>query len=76
MNNSWATNYLPRELEEQISVFFKNYNNKRLHESLNNFMSADVYFGRGQAILEKKGKDQKTHHPKPTLTASAESRIT
>jgi len=26
--------YLPRELEEQISAFVENYNNKRLHESL------------------------------------------
>ena len=46
--------YLPRELEEQISVFVENYNNKRLHESLNNLTPADVYFGRGQAILEER----------------------
>ena len=46
--------YLPRELEEQISVFIENYNNKRLHESLNNLTPADVYFGRGQAILEER----------------------
>ena len=26
--------YLPRELEEQISVFVENYNNKRLHEKI------------------------------------------
>ena len=46
--------YLPRELEEQISAFVENYNNKRLHESLNNLSPADVYFGRGQAILEER----------------------
>jgi putative transposase len=46
--------YLPRELEEQISVFVENYNNKRLQESLNNLTPADVYFGRGQAILEER----------------------
>ena len=46
--------YLPRELEEQISAFIENYNNKRLHESLNNLTPADVYFGRGQAILEER----------------------
>ena len=46
--------YLPRELEEQISVFVENYNNKRLHESLNNLTPADVYFGRGRAILEER----------------------
>ena len=51
--------YLPRELEEQISVFVENYNNKRLHESLNNLTPADVYFGRGQAILEEREKIKK-----------------
>ena len=51
--------YLPRELEEQISAFVENYNNKRLHESLNNLTPADVYFGRGQAILEEREKIKK-----------------
>lgn len=51
--------YLPRELEEQISAFIENYNNKRLHESLNNLTPADVYFGRGQAILEEREKIKK-----------------
>ena len=51
--------YLPRELEEQISVFVENYNNKRLHESLNNLTPADVYFGRGQAILEERERIKK-----------------
>ena len=60
MNNSRATNYyLPRELEEQISVFVENYNNKRLHESLNNLTPADVYYGRGQAILEERERIKK-----------------
>ena len=51
--------YLPRELEEQISVFVENYNNKRLHESLNNLTPADVYYGRGQAILEERERIKK-----------------
>ena len=51
--------YLPRELEEQISAFVENYNNKRLHESLNNLTPADVYFGRGQAILEERKRIKK-----------------
>lgn len=51
--------YLPRELEERISAFVENYNNKRLHESLNNLSPADVYFGRGQAILEEREKIKK-----------------
>jgi len=51
--------HLPRELEEQISAFVENYNNKRLHESLNNLTPADVYFGRGQAILEERERIKK-----------------
>jgi RNA-directed DNA polymerase len=51
--------YLPRELEEQISVFVENYNNKRLHESLNNLTPADVYFGRAQDILEERERIKK-----------------
>ena len=51
--------YLPGELEEQISVFVENYNNKRLHESLNNLTPADVYFGRGQSILEERERIKK-----------------
>jgi transposase InsO family protein len=51
--------YLPRELEEQISAFVENYNDTRLHESLNNLMPADVYFGRGQAILEERERIKK-----------------
>ena len=51
--------YLPRELEEQISAFVENYNNKRLHESLNNLTPADVYYGRGEAILEERERIKK-----------------
>ena len=51
--------YLPRELEEQISAFVESYNNKRLHESLNNLTPADVYFGRAQAILEERERIKK-----------------
>jgi putative transposase len=51
--------YLPRELEEQISAFVENYNNKRLHESLNNLTPVDVYCGRGEAILEEREKIKK-----------------
>jgi hypothetical protein len=32
------------------------YNNCRYHESLDNLTPADVYFGRGQAILERREK--------------------
>jgi putative transposase len=46
--------YFPRELEEQITAVVENYNSRRLHESLSNLIPADVYYGRGQDILEKR----------------------
>ena len=43
--------YLPGDLEAQIATFVEHYNHARAHESLNNLTPADVYFGRGEAIL-------------------------
>ena len=43
--------YLPGDLEAQVAAFIEHYNHQRYHESLNNLTPADVYFGRGQAIL-------------------------
>ena len=43
--------YLPGDLEAQIQAFVDQYNHRRCHESLRNLTPADVYFGRGQAIL-------------------------
>lgn len=51
--------YLPRELEVEIAAFVENYNHCRLHESLNNLTPADVYFGRGQQILEERERIKK-----------------
>ena len=48
--------YLPGELEERIRHFVDYYNYERYHESLNNLTPADVYYGRGQAILDKREK--------------------
>lgn len=43
--------YLPRDLEAQIAALVEHYNHARAHESLSNLTPADVYFGRGEAIL-------------------------
>src|SRR5512133_3582951 len=48
--------YLPGQLERSIEEFVRYYNNCRYHESLDNLTPADVYFGRGQAILERREK--------------------
>jgi predicted metal-dependent hydrolase len=41
-------------LEEQVGRFVEHYNHSRAHESLNNLTPADVYFGRGEAILAER----------------------
>jgi transposase InsO family protein len=46
--------YLPGELEAQIGAFVEHYNHHRVHESLENLTPADVYFGRGEAILRER----------------------
>ena len=43
--------FLQGDLERQIAAFVEHYNNCRYHESLDNLTPADVYFGRGRAIL-------------------------
>src|SRR5260221_366493 len=48
--------YLPGQLEQSIQEFVRYYNNCQYHESLDNLTPADVYFGRGQAILERREK--------------------
>jgi hypothetical protein len=48
--------YLPGDLEAQIGRFIDHYNNHRHHESLDNLTPADVYFGRGHAILLERAR--------------------
>jgi putative transposase len=46
--------FFPGDLEASIETFVDHYNHRRYHESINNLTPADVYFGRGQAILEQR----------------------
>jgi len=48
--------YLEGELEAAINAFVEHYNHRRYHESLGNLTPADVYFGRGPAILAEREK--------------------
>jgi transposase InsO family protein/transposase-like protein len=43
--------YFPCGLEQEIARFVEYYNNRRVHESLDNLTPADVYRGRGAEIL-------------------------
>ena len=46
--------YLPGDLRQKIEAFVEHYNHRRYHESLQNLTPADVYFGRGQALLKQR----------------------
>ena len=43
--------YLPGQLKAQVAAFVEDYNHRRCHESLGNLTPANVYCGRGAAIL-------------------------
>jgi putative transposase len=51
--------YLPGALEAQVGAFIEHYNHVRAHESLSNLTPADVYFGRGEAILAERERIKK-----------------
>jgi hypothetical protein len=40
----------------KVEAFVEHYNHRRAHESLGNLTPADVYFGRGQAILSERAR--------------------
>ena len=46
--------YLPGDLERAVADFVEHYNHRRYHESLDNLTPADVYFGRGPRILQRR----------------------
>ena len=48
--------YLPGELQEKLQQFVNYYNHERYHESLDNLTPADVFYGRGQTILDQREK--------------------
>ena len=48
--------FFPGDLEASIEAFVDHYNHHRYHESINNLTPADVYFGRGQVILEQRDR--------------------
>ena len=67
--------FLPGDLERQIGAFVTYYNNHRYHESLGNLTPADVYFGRDQAIINRRRRIKQDTMKKTTLGASAPSSI-
>jgi hypothetical protein len=46
--------YYPEQLNDAIEHFFHYCNHQRYQESLNNLTPADVYYGRGDAILKER----------------------
>jgi transposase InsO family protein len=48
--------YLPGELKIALKQFVSYYNHERYHESLRNLTPADVFYGRGQEILDQREK--------------------
>ena len=51
--------FLPGALEARIGAFVDHYNHRRYHESLANLTPADVYFGRGQTILQTRERTKR-----------------
>jgi len=48
--------YLPWELEREIHRFIEYYNNERYHESINNLIPKDVFYGKDREILTRRDR--------------------
>ena len=68
-------NLLPGELEAQIEAFVDHYNHQRYHESLNNVIPSDVYFGRDKAILQRRERIKRKTLLNPPLASQHAHRI-
>lgn len=51
--------YLPWELENEIQRFIDYYNNERYHESINNLIPRDVFYGKDREIITRRDKIKK-----------------
>ena len=51
--------YFPWELEQEIERFINYYNNERYHESINNLIPKDVFFGRDREIITRRERIKK-----------------
>jgi transposase InsO family protein len=51
--------FFPWELEREIEKFIEYYNNERYHESINNLIPRDVFYGRDREIITRRDKIKK-----------------
>lgn len=67
--------FLPGDLETQIEAFVEHYNHRRYHESLKNVTPADAYFGRAEAIINRRERIKRTTIEHRRLRAPQASRL-
>jgi transposase InsO family protein len=51
--------YFPWELENEIQRFIDYYNNERYHESINNLIPKDVFYGKDREVITRRDKIKK-----------------